>query len=60
VEFVVFSEESAGNRARLVRGDGAARVETRIRLGDVLKGREGAENIELRDGDMIVVPESFF
>jgi hypothetical protein len=26
----------------------------------VLEGREEAENIELRDGDMIVVPESFF
>jgi polysaccharide export outer membrane protein len=54
------SEYAAGNRARLVRGEGAARVETRIRLSDVLEGREGTENIELRDGDMIVVPESFF
>jgi hypothetical protein len=35
-------------------------VETRIRLGDVLKGRGDTENIELRDGDIIVVPESFF
>jgi polysaccharide export outer membrane protein len=54
------SEYAAGNRARLVRGKGAARVETRIRLGDVLEGRGESENIELRDGDMIVVPESFF
>jgi polysaccharide export outer membrane protein len=54
------SEYAAGNRARLVRGQGAAREETRIRLGDVLKGRGDTENIELRDGDIIVVPESFF
>jgi len=54
------SEYAAGNRARLVRGEGAAREETRIRLGDVLEGREDTENIELRDGDIIVVPESFF
>jgi polysaccharide export outer membrane protein len=54
------SEYAAGNRARLVRGAGTARVETRIRLGHVLEGREDSENIELRDGDMIVVPESFF
>jgi len=26
----------------------------------VLEGREGTENVELRDGDIIVVPESFF
>ena len=54
------SEYAAGNRARLVRGEGAAREETRIRLGDVLQGRTDAANIELRDGDIIVVPESFF
>jgi protein involved in polysaccharide export with SLBB domain len=54
------SEYAAGNRTRLVRGQGTKRVETRIRLDDVLEGREGTENIELRDGDIIVVPESFF
>jgi polysaccharide export outer membrane protein len=54
------SEYAAGNRARLVRGEGADREETRIRLGDVLEGRTDAANIELRDGDIIVVPESFF
>jgi polysaccharide export outer membrane protein len=54
------SEYAAGNRARLVRGEGTKRAETRIRLDDVLEGREGTENIELRDGDIIVVPESFF
>jgi len=54
------SEYAAGNRARLVRGEGTKRVETRIRLDDVLEGREGTENVELRDGDIIVVPESFF
>lgn len=54
------SEYAAGNRGRLVRGEGSARVETRIRLEDVVEGREDAKNLELRDGDIIVVPESFF
>ena len=54
------TEYGAGNRARLIRGEGAARSETRIRIGDLLDGRENAENLALRAGDLIVVPESFF
>ena len=54
------TEYGAGNRARLIRGEGAARSETRIRIGDLLDGRENAENPALRAGDLIVVPESFF
>ncbi len=53
-------EWAAGNRARLVRGEGAERTELRIRLQDLVRGREGAENLTLRDGDLLVVPESFF
>lgn len=55
-----FSEWAAGNRARLVRGEGEARTEERIRLEDLVRGRDGVENVELRDGDLLVVPESFF
>ena len=45
---------------RLVRGEGEARSVQRLRLGDLVDGREGADDIALRDGDMLVVPESFF
>jgi len=54
------SEYASANRARLVRGQGEQRSETRLRLKDVMHGNAGAENLELRDGDLIVVPESFF
>jgi polysaccharide export outer membrane protein len=54
------SEWAAGNRARLVRGSGDERIEERIRLDDVARGRAGAENLELQDGDLLVVPESYF
>lgn len=54
------TEYAAANRARLVRGEGDARREDRVRLGDLLRGRESAQNRELRAGDLIVVPESFF
>ena len=54
------TDYASANRARLVRGEGEAREERKIRLKDVLHGERGAENPELRDGDMLVVPESFF
>jgi polysaccharide export outer membrane protein len=54
------TEYAAGNRARLVRGDGHARLEERIHLDDLLDGDEDASNVELRDGDLIVVPQAFF
>ncbi len=54
------TEYAAGNRARLVRGDGRARLEERVHLEDLLEGDEDAANVELRDGDLIVVPQAFF
>lgn len=54
------TEYAAGNRARLVRGEGEARTEERIRLGDLLEGKGDGRNPELEPGDLIVVPESFF
>jgi polysaccharide export outer membrane protein len=54
------AEYAAGNRARLIRGQGDARTETKVRLVDLLKGRESQENLDLQPGDLLVVPESFF
>ena len=54
------TEYAAGNRARLVRGEGEERREERVRLGDLLEGSQDAANPRLRGGDLIVVPESFF
>ena len=54
------TDYASGNRARLVRRGEGASEETRLRLDDVLEGRPEADNPMLRDGDLIVVPESFF
>ncbi len=53
-------EYAAANRARLVRETDGAREELRVRLGDLLEGSSEEPNRSLRDGDLIVVPESFF
>lgn len=54
------TEYAAGNRARIVRGSGERRTETRVRLGDLMSGSADAQNVELKDGDLVVVPQSFF
>ena len=55
-----FDEYAAANRTRVVRGEDPPRRELRVRLDDVMKGEADAENPVAEDGDLIVVPESFF
>jgi len=54
------TEYAAGNRARIVRGSGERRTETRVRIGDLMSGSSDAQNLELKDGDLVVVPQSYF
>ncbi|MGH8249518.1 MAG: XrtA/PEP-CTERM system exopolysaccharide export protein [Steroidobacteraceae bacterium] len=51
-------EYAAGNRAKLVRVEGGSHKETKIRLLDLINKGDLAENLALRPGDVIVVPES--
>ena len=55
-----FTEYASANRSRLVRGEGEARTDEKIRLGDIVEGRAGVENVELGPNDLIVIPESIF
>lgn len=52
------TEYAARGRARIVRSEDDARRELRVPLDAVLQGRE--PDVALRDGDILVVPESFF
>jgi polysaccharide export outer membrane protein len=54
------TEFAAPNRARIVRSEGGAKQEIRVRLGDLVDKGDLDENVPLRPGDVIVVPESFF
>lgn len=51
---------AAGNRARIVRMEGGQRVEVRVRLKDLMERGRLKDNIDLRPGDVLVVPESLF
>lgn len=51
---------AAGNRAKLLRSENGQSTETRIRISDLVNKGDLAQNVGLRPGDVIVVPESRF
>jgi polysaccharide export outer membrane protein len=51
---------AAGNRARIVREENGKRQEIRIRLKNLLEKGDLDQNVLLRPGDVLVIPESFF
>jgi polysaccharide export outer membrane protein len=51
---------AAGNRARLMRTVDGKQQEIRVRLGDLVNDGEMKQNLMLKPGDVLVVPESRF
>lgn len=51
---------AAGNRARLVRMQDGKEVEIRVRLDALMNDGDMSQNLKLRPGDVLVVPESRF
>lgn len=55
------TEFAAGNRARLVRKDASGQaVETKVRLDDLVRKGKIKENRDVKPGDVLIVPESYF
>ena len=51
---------AAGNRGKLVRNEGGKPTEIRIKIEDLVNKGDLSQNLALRPGDVIVVPESRF
>jgi polysaccharide biosynthesis/export protein len=51
---------AAGNRAHLVRTVDGKQTEIRVKLNSLVNGGDMKQNIALRPGDVLVVPESRF
>lgn len=60
IEVGGLSEFAAGNRAKIVRKLPEGSVEIRVRLDDLVKKGRVEENVRMRAGDVLIIPESFF
>jgi polysaccharide biosynthesis/export protein len=54
------TEFAAPNRARIVRQVNGKNVETKVKLGDLLNDGDLRQNLELKPGDVFIVPQSIF
>jgi polysaccharide biosynthesis/export protein len=51
---------AAPNRTKLVRQEGGKQVEMKIKLGSLMNSGDLKQNIEMRPGDVLIVPQSMF
>jgi len=49
-----------GNRARIIRKTDGEEKEYGVRLGDLVRDGDVSANVTMRQGDVLVIPESFF
>jgi polysaccharide export outer membrane protein len=50
---------AAGNSATILRG-GAAGIQYSVRLKDLVRRGDVSANVEMRPGDILIIPQSFF
>jgi polysaccharide export outer membrane protein len=60
IEVGGLTQFAAGNRSRVVRNDGGRRSEIRVRLNDLVNRGQVEENVDMKPGDVVVVPEAVF
>ena len=51
---------AAGNRSKLVREENGRRREVHLKLKNLLEKGDLSQNVEMKAGDVLVIPESFF
>ena len=54
------TEFAAGNKAKIVRETSEGEVEIRVRLSDLLNDGDTRQNITMKPGDVLIIPQSFF
>ena len=60
IEVGGLTEFAAGNRAKVIRWESDRQTEIRVRLQDLICDGDIDENIEMRPGDILIIPESVF
>jgi polysaccharide biosynthesis/export protein len=51
---------AAGNRARIIRNIDGEQMQFRVRLNDLIRDGDISANVPMVQGDVLVIPESFF
>ncbi len=51
---------ASGNRASIIRVIGGEQRQFRVRLNDLIKDGDISANVPMKQGDILVIPESFF
>jgi polysaccharide biosynthesis/export protein len=51
---------AAGNRASILRSDGGRSQQFAVRLHDLMRAGDLSANVEMRPGDVLVIPQSYF
>jgi polysaccharide biosynthesis/export protein len=54
------TDYAAGNKAYILRTEDGKRMPLGVRLDDLIKGGDYSANVEMRPGDILVIPESLF
>jgi polysaccharide export outer membrane protein len=54
------TEFASGNKANIIRNVDGKMVKLPVRLNDLIKDGDISANINMRPGDVLVIPESFF
>ncbi len=54
------TEFASGNRATIIRTVDGKPQKLRVRLNDLIKDGDISANMQMRPGDVLIIPESFF
>lgn len=60
IEVGGLTEFASGNRAKLIRWENGEQREIRVRLKDLISDGDISENIDMKPGDVLIIPESIF
>jgi polysaccharide biosynthesis/export protein len=60
IEVGGLAEYASGNRAKIIRWENGEQIEIRVRLDDLISDGEIEENIDMKPGDVLIIPESMF
>lgn len=60
IEVGGLTEFASGNRAKLIRWQDSEQLEIRVRLKDLIGDGDISENIDMKPGDVLIIPKSVF